>query len=120
MRSRLRPGGILLLSLRDYRPIMADRPAGTQPAFFREGQGRRRIVHQVWDWRDARRYTFHLYITREAADGGWETMHFVGKYRAVTPVEVAALATAAGLREVRVLGQEETGFYQPIVAAKAP
>ncbi len=120
MRSRLRPGGTLLLSLRDYGPLMAERPAGTPPAFFRDAGGRRRIVHQVWDWHDGRRYTVHLHLTREAADGRWEAMHFVGEYRAVTPAEVAVLAAAAGFSGVRVLGQAETGFYQPIVAAMAP
>jgi glycine/sarcosine N-methyltransferase len=120
MRSRLRPGGTLLLSLRDYGPLMAERPAGTPPAFFRDAEGRRRIVHQVWDWHDERRYTVHLHLTREATRGRWEAMHFAGEYRAVTPAEVAALAVAASFCGVKVLGQAETGFYQPIVAAMAP
>ena len=112
--------GTLLLSLRDYGPLMADRPTGTPPAFFRDARGRRRIVHQIWDWQDERRYIVHLHITREAAGGSWETLHFAGAYRAVTSAEVATMATAADLSGVRVLEQDETGFYQPIVVATAP
>ena len=36
------------------------------PAFYLD-DGKRRIVFQVWDGEDERRYTFHLYITRETS-----------------------------------------------------
>jgi glycine/sarcosine N-methyltransferase len=119
MRERLRSGGVLLLDLRDYGRLLAERPAGTPPAFFRDG-GYRRIVHQVWDWHDERRYAVHLYITRETARC-WQSRHFfVGQYRAVAPEEVASLASRAGFADVQVLTPVETGYYQPIVRAAAP
>lgn len=68
MRDRLKPQGKLLISLRDYETLMKQRPAVTEPAWFID-KGRRRIVHQVWDWKDDRRYVVHLYITRELDDG---------------------------------------------------
>jgi glycine/sarcosine N-methyltransferase len=116
MRDRLRSGGKLLISLRDYEEIMADRPSITSPALYRDRTGRR-IVHQVWDWKDARRYTVHLFITRELADGNWNTMHFEGHYRAVSSREVADRVEKIGFQDVQILNPETTGYYQPIVSA---
>src|SRR6185503_15069148 len=78
MRLRLRSGGIALISLRDYGPLIADRPASALPLLYLDGKFRR-IVHQVWDWQDDRRYIVHLFMTIERLDG-WHTRHFVGRY----------------------------------------
>jgi glycine/sarcosine N-methyltransferase len=117
MRARLRTNGVLLISLRDYGPLLAERPTGTPASFYRDGAFRR-IVHQVWDWVDDRRYVVHLFITCERSDG-WEIRHFVGRYRAVMPIEIAQFASQIGLNDARVLGPVETGYYQPIVSAVA-
>jgi glycine/sarcosine N-methyltransferase len=116
MRDRLRPGGMLLISLRDYGPLMEHRPGITPPSMFSD-DGRRRIVHQVWDWQDERRYTVHLYITQELSNQKWVTSHFLGHYRAIAPHEVAAHAEHVGFHQVKVLPPEKTGYYQPVVAA---
>jgi glycine/sarcosine N-methyltransferase len=119
MRSRLRPAGTLLISLRDYGPLMQTRPVTMPPSFFGE-EGRRRIIHQVWDWQDERRYAVHVFITRQASDGRWVSQHFTGRYRAISPQEVAQCMREVGLESVRVLSAEETGYYQPIVSAVRP
>jgi glycine/sarcosine N-methyltransferase len=116
MRDRLRPSGKLLASLRDYGPLIAQRPSMMQPAMFRD-EGRRRIVHQVWDWQDERRYVVHLYITRQVANDEWVTSHFLGHYRAITPQELAALMDQVGFQQVEILQPLETDYYQPVVAA---
>jgi len=118
MRGRLRSGGIILISLRDYGPLIARRAPSTPPSLYLDGKFRR-IVHQVWDWQDDRRYVVHLFITAEKLDG-WQTRHFVGHYRAIAPNEVAALALCAGFHDVRVLAPDETGYYQPMIRAVAP
>ena len=118
MRSRLKPNGKLLLSLRDYEKLMAERPTVMPPLFFQDGKFRR-FVHQVWDWTDERRYRFHLYLTFEKADG-WQSYHITGIYRAVTLNEVAALTEKAGFQSVKIiLSTGESGYYQPIVKAVA-
>lgn len=119
MRDRLRRGGSLLLSLRDYEPLIEQHPTMMPPAMFLD-DGRRRIVHQVWDWLDERRYTVHLFITRQLPNLEWSTDHFLGHYRAITPEEVAALVAQVGFQEVEILPPSATGFYQPIVAAVRP
>jgi glycine/sarcosine N-methyltransferase len=119
MRGRLQPAGQILVSVRDYGPLMIERPTMMPPRFFGK-DGERRIVHQVWDWQDQRRYVVHLFITIEEQDHGWSTRHFVGRYRAVTLDELVFLAEQAGLREVRVLAPAVTGYYQPILSATSP
>jgi glycine/sarcosine N-methyltransferase len=115
MHARLRPGGILVLSLRDYGPLIREKPTSMQPSFFTD-HGARRIVFQVWDWLDDRRYIVHLYISRQVGQG-WEDHHFVGSYRPVSTEEVAAMAISVGFTDVRVLPATEAGFYQPIITA---
>jgi glycine/sarcosine N-methyltransferase len=116
-RARLCPGGLLMASIRDYDRLMQERPVTQGPSIYSD-QGRRRIVFQVWDWVDARRYIFHLYITRELAEG-WQTFHTSARYRAVRRDEIIAALTQAGFKNGRWLTEAESGFYQPIVLAEA-
>ncbi|CAE6826507.1 class I SAM-dependent methyltransferase [Paraburkholderia aspalathi] len=115
----LRPRGKLFVSLRDYDALLTQRPIMLPPSLFMDN-GLRRIVHQVWDWQDARRYTVHLYITRQTKSLDWQSTHFVGRYRAITPGEVATLAAVVGFSDVQILPSTVTGYYQPIVTAVAP
>lgn len=116
-RARLRSGGLLMASIRDYDRLMEERPVMHGPSFYLDG-ARRRIVFQVWDWIDDRQYTFHLYITREL-EKGWQTVHASGRYRAIRRDEVTAALTQAGFKNARWLTEAESGFYQPIVLAEA-
>ncbi len=117
IRRKLRAGATFMGSIRDYDSLVQERPAVQGPAFFSD-QGSRRIVHQVWDWSDERRYAFHLYITREVQHG-WETQHYVSNYRAVLREEFSRILEAAGFVGCRWILTAESGFYQPIVLAKA-
>jgi SAM-dependent methyltransferase len=117
IRARLRSGGIVLISLRDYVPLMTQRASSTPASLYFDGKFRR-FVHQVWDWQDDRRYVVHLFITVQMPDG-WHTRHFVGQYRAITPSDVAALAVDAGFDHIQILAPEETGYYQPVIRAVA-
>ena len=117
IRARLRPGGCLMASIRDYDRLMEERPVVQGPSFYSD-QGHRRIVFQVWDWVDDRRYHFHLYITRELAKG-WHTFHTSALYRALPRDEVTAALSQARFKNARWLFEAESGFYQPIVLAEA-
>lgn len=117
MRTRLLPGGLLMASIRDYDLLIKERPVVQGPSFYSD-QGHRRIVFQVWDWVDDRRYVFHLYITREI-NKGWQTFHTSARYRALRRDEVIAALSQARFKNARWLFQEESGLYQPIVLAEA-
>jgi len=71
----------VLATVRDYDRLVRERPTFHGPAFY-EDVGRRHIVHQVWGWTGERRYTMHLYITRETA-AGWECHHFTSAFHAL-------------------------------------
>jgi len=118
IRRRLNPGGLFLASIRDYDALVVEKPVVQGPAFHNDG-GRRRIVHQVWDWLDDRRYTFHMYITRETPDG-WESHHVASTYHAILRDELSAVLAAAGLVHIRWMFPPDSGFYQPLVLAAAP
>jgi glycine/sarcosine N-methyltransferase len=117
MRTRLRSGGLLMASIRDYDGLIEERPVVQGPSFYSDHDGRR-IVFQVWDWIDGRRYVFHLYITREIG-GGWWTFHTSAVYCTVLREELAAALCKTRFKNVRWLFPAESGFYQPIVLAEA-
>lgn len=117
IRSKLAYNKPLMASLRDYDRLLWERPVVQEPVFYR-GDGRRRIVHQIWDWIDDRRYSFHLYITCET-EQGWENQHYISNYRALLRDELASLLQGAGFGNIRWLFPAESGFYQPIVLATA-
>jgi len=114
---KLDRGGILLATMRNYDMLARERPTFHGPAFYEGDGGRRRIVHQVWDWTGERRYTMHLYITRETA-AGWETHHFTAAFHAVPRAMVTGALEAAGFSAVRWMEPAESGYYQLIVLAR--
>jgi glycine/sarcosine N-methyltransferase len=118
MRGCLKKNGILFLSVRDYGKLMKERPSVTQPKFFLDG-GLRRTFHQIWDWQDERRYKVHFYITYER-ESRWHVHHSVGQYRAISVDEVILLARNTGFIDVEILEPKDTGFYQPMIRARAP
>jgi glycine/sarcosine N-methyltransferase len=117
MRTKVRPKGLLMASVRDYDRLIEERPAVQGPSFYSD-EGQRRIVFQVWDWIDDRRYIFHLYITRQIGRE-WQTLHTSAVYRALLRDELEAVLHQAGFINTRWLLPAESGFYQPIILATA-
>jgi glycine/sarcosine N-methyltransferase len=116
--SKLKSNGLFVASIRDYDALILQRPPMQQPAFY-GSEGKRRIVHQVWDWIDEASYTLHLFITTQS-DEVWTTHHFVSEYRALQRSEVSRALQSAGFQDVRWLMPAESGFYQPLVVARRP
>jgi SAM-dependent methyltransferase len=117
IRRTLRPRGLFMASIRDYDRLARERPVVQGPWFYSD-QGHRRIVFQVWDWLDDRRYIFHLYITQEIANE-WRTLHTAAPYRAILKDELAAALSQAGFTHPRWLLPSESGFFQPMILAIA-
>ncbi len=115
MAAKLRPGGILLATIRDYDQLIQTRPTIQPPAFYGV-RGNRRIVHQVWDW-DGDEYDLHLYISSEMP-AQWTVKHYVSRYHALLRDDLSNSLQQAGFTTVEWLEPAETSFYQPIVIAK--
>jgi glycine/sarcosine N-methyltransferase len=112
---KLRPGGSFIGSIRDYDRLVVERPTTQGPSFYSD-DGSRRIVFQIWDWLDERRYRFHLYITRNT-QSAWQTFHFTSTYRAVLRSDLQRILQEAGFINIRWLSPSDSGFYQPIFIA---
>jgi glycine/sarcosine N-methyltransferase len=112
---KLRAGGVLLATIRDYDHLLESRPPVQGPAFYSDDRGRR-IVHQVWDW-DSDQYTVHLYLTWDAGSH-WITKHYMTCYRAVTRKSLSGVLESSGFQDIEWLMPETSSFYQPIVLAR--
>lgn len=114
--AKLVPDGLFLASIRDYDAALASRPV-SWPARLYGADGCRRIVQQVWEWLDERRYRVHIIILRQLADG-WRCAHHVGVYRALRRAELSLALQAAGFGAVDWLMPEQSGYHQPLVQAR--
>ncbi len=105
----VRPGGGVVLSVRDYAP----QPAGTRqilPYGEREWQGRRYMAEQEWEWH-GRFYDLTLRIrSLDNASEGLVDVHTT--YFAVSIAELLDLMRDADLADVERL---DDLFYQPLL-----
>jgi SAM-dependent methyltransferase len=115
----LAPGGWFVASVRDYDRLIAERPR-TTPLRLIDEPGGYRALFQVWDWRpDGQSYRLHQHIVRWR-NGAQDAHVFDSEYRALTRAAVERGLTAAGFADWQWLGQEDSRFYQPVVAARRP
>ena len=118
MHTRLREGGLLLVSLRDYDQLLAERPRADLPRVFDRPDGRQ-IAFQVWDWvADAPVYTVHQFIVREESGGVWQTHHEQAVYRALQRHELTTILRNVGFQDIQWHEPADSGYYQPIVTAR--
>lgn len=110
----VRPGGGVLLSMRDYTPM----PPGTReyrPYGERDWNGRRYRVEQEWEWRGAT-YTLTMRMY-PLGDAGGDEIELHTTYLAVAIQDVLQLMREVGLRDVR---RVDDAFYQPLLLGTAP
>jgi glycine/sarcosine N-methyltransferase len=111
--AKLQPGGLALVSLRDYEALWAERAAGHP---VRVGPGT--ISFQLWDWdEEGRSYELAQFTLRGSGES-WQTTCRRTRLRALRRNELCDALGAAGLSEVRWRTPDETGYYQPIVTAR--
>ncbi len=117
LKARLNPGGLLLISLRDYDALVADKPRFNNEHVEDRPDGRR-VVFQLWDWADnGRQYRTTQFLIKKT-DDGYELKHFETELRALQREEVMAAVQGAGFEDVCWHVPEASGYYQPIVTAR--
>jgi glycine/sarcosine N-methyltransferase len=115
MRSKLRPGGVLIISIRDYDK---ERPPAPPP-YVVAGPPRRLIVRMHdWDAPDSPLYTVRFFFITET-DDEWELAHHGARYRAMPRAELTSAALAAGFDDVVWREADDVGYHQPIMTARA-
>ncbi|MEO8040757.1 MAG: class I SAM-dependent methyltransferase [Betaproteobacteria bacterium] len=140
VRARLNAGGLFVASIRDYDLLLEQSgaepgrdpglpglhgqraahgpPRGTMPQVFDDADGRR-IAFQVWDWApDRRSYAVHQYFLQEFR-GQYDTTHHLSRFRALLRRELEQALRAAGFADVRWHMPPGSGYYQPVVTARA-
>ena len=116
MRSKLRPGGLLLITVRDYDQALVDRPA-TAPPQIHPGPPRKVVVRlHDWDSADSLMYTVHFLVLTEGR-AGWTVAHHSSRYRAVGRATITRVAEDAGFTRVTWYGGADVGFHQPVMTA---
>lgn len=119
MAAKLVPGGLLLLSLRDYDTLRVQRPQFNSERVIDSPEGRR-ILFQVWDWEaDGGAYQLQQFILGPG-NGGWRVVQHTARYRALRREELDAVLVRAGFTDLRWHPPEASGFYQPILTARRP
>jgi glycine/sarcosine N-methyltransferase len=117
LKSKLKPNGLLLASIRDYDQAIVEKPRSTIPRVF-DGNLGRRIIFQVWDWSDDERtYQVHHFIVRNI-ENKWQTEHCTTYYRILLRDELTGILQQAGFSSINWLQPEESGYYQPVVLAR--
>ncbi len=117
MKARLNPGGLLLISLRDYDALVVDQPRFNNEHVQDRPDGRR-IVFQLWDWAGNGREYHNTQFLIKAIDGGYQLKLFETDLRALLKEEILAGVKNAGFEDVCWHMPEESGYYQPIVTAR--
>ena len=120
MRSCLRPGGLLIVTMRDYDAALAERAPTALPLLV-AGPPRTVIVRlHDWDAPTSALYTVRFLITTENAKGEWSTKEHSARYRAITRQAFTDLLLRAGLTDPQWRTGPEAEFHQPVVLATAP
>jgi glycine/sarcosine N-methyltransferase len=115
MRSKLRDGGLLVISIRDYDK---ERPAAPPP-YLVAGPPRRLVVRlHDWDAPDSPYYTVRFFFITETGDG-WDLAHHDARYRALPRAELTAAAATAGFEDIIWREADDVGYHQPILTARA-
>jgi SAM-dependent methyltransferase len=116
----LRPGGLVVITTRDYDSLRPQRTAGTYPFVLPTSQGRV-IVFQVWSWHaDGERYDLEHFELMPDGHEDWRVHRFSTRFWAVSRAQLNEALTTAGLVDPRWYECNDSGYYQPIVTARRP
>jgi glycine/sarcosine N-methyltransferase len=119
MRAKLRPGGLLVISTRDYDAALVDRPATAPPALI-AGPPRRLLIRlHDWDATDSAHYTVRFFVLTES-DMGWTLAQHSVRYRAISSDALSRVAQHAGFNSVRWHTADGVGYHQPVMTATRP
>lgn len=118
IRACLKPGGLLLVSLRDYDALRLARPAGV-PVSVHGDVGSRHGFGQAWQWSaDGEYIDIELFTFTEDTPGAWQARSRTTQFRALQREKLGSLLALAGYTAAEWLMPDESGYYQPIVLAK--
>jgi SAM-dependent methyltransferase len=107
------PGGICLVSIRDYESIDLA-AARMHPYGVRDEDGARWVLFQVWEPRPPL-YETSMYVVEDRRGAGVQTRVMRATYYALSVSRLVELMREAGFADVRRL---DGAFYQPLVIGR--
>lgn len=111
----LTPGGVVVISVRDYATIerrtLDVRPYGLQ----RTAEGRFLAV-QVWEW-DGDCYDLRMYLTEDHGERECRTRVLQTRYYAVSIARLLTLLGEAGFVDV---ARRDDALFQPVIIGRRP
>ena len=110
----LRPGGVVVFSIRDYAKIERKSP-DVRPYGLRRDGDQRFLAVQVWEW-EGNRYDLRVYLTTDAASSCRTTV-LCSRYYAVPIARLLELLNQAGFVEVE---RRDDVFFQPVIHGRKP
>jgi SAM-dependent methyltransferase len=99
----LRPGGTILIGMRDYEPLIQERPRFLPGRIHdpEDNDGRRIIVFEVWDWEEGDPLTVTVnHFVVQGDDEHYSTRRYPIRCRALTADEVQVVLLEAGFVEI--------------------
>lgn len=109
----LRPGGVLLISVRDYAALPRISP-DVRPYGLQYRDGCRFLAVQVWEWQ-GEQYDLSMYLTAESSSGECSTTVLRSRYYAISLERLQSLMTEAGLVDVE---RHDNVLFQPVLTAR--
>ncbi|MFG2424030.1 class I SAM-dependent methyltransferase [Streptomyces sp. NPDC048448] len=120
MRRVLRPAGLLLLSTRPYDDLLRDRPASASPQVHQSADGgERTVTFQLWHWHEDGDHYDMEHFQLLPKGGEWRVKVRRTVYWALGRDRLAGLVTDAGFADPEWRMPHETGFFQPLLMARA-
>jgi glycine/sarcosine N-methyltransferase len=115
MYAKLRPGGLIVISVRDYDKEMTERRPTGVPVIH-AGPPRRVVVRlQDWDTPDSPMHTVRFLILTEGQPGWTVEEKFSARFRALTRSALKRAAELAGFGHIAWHTAEEVPFHQPVM-----
>jgi SAM-dependent methyltransferase len=119
----LRPAGLLLVSTRPYDDLLRARPASTPPQVHRHADradgGERTVTFQLWHWQDDGEHYDLEHFQLLPAGGEWRARVRRTTYWALGRDRLTGLVADAGFADPGWRMPQETGFFQPLLVARA-
>jgi SAM-dependent methyltransferase len=109
----LAPGGVVVLSVRDYASIERVNP-DVKPYGMRYEGTDRFLAVQVWEW-EAQSYVLRMYLSTESADGTCRTEVLKSQYYAISIEKLMTIMEQAGFEEVT---RRDSVLFQPVISGR--
>ena len=117
MRSKLRAGGLLVITMRDFDRALVDKHPIGSPAVTRGSP--RRVLVRLHDWDSDRPCYTVRYLVLTEGDGDWSVREHEVRLRAITRTELTRAAEASGFAEIEWPSEAAIVGRQPVMTARA-